>query len=79
VGYWFYVTSLDVLGPGPSSTYINLIPVVSVVAAFFILGDRLEALQLAGGAAAVLGVMLATSPSKAERAGGKDDEGGGLA
>lgn len=67
VGYWFYVTSLDVLGPGPSSTYINLIPVVSVVAAFFLLGDRLQALQLVGGAAAVLGVMLATSPSKEER------------
>jgi len=72
VGYWFYVTSLDVLGPGPSSTYINLIPVVSVVAAFFILGDRLQALQLAGGAAAVLGVMLATSPSKEERSRARD-------
>lgn len=64
LGYWFYVTSLDILGPGPSSTYINLIPVVSVIAAFFILGERLSGLQLAGGAAAVVGVYLATMPGK---------------
>jgi drug/metabolite transporter (DMT)-like permease len=64
LGYWFYVTSLDILGPGPSSTYINLIPVVSVIAAFFLLGERLSGLQLAGGAAAVIGVYLATMPGK---------------
>ncbi|MBL8966085.1 MAG: DMT family transporter, partial [Spirochaetaceae bacterium] len=32
LGYWFYVTSLDILGAGPASAFINLIPVVSVVA-----------------------------------------------
>lgn len=63
VGYWFYVTSLDVLGPGPSSTYINLIPVVSVVAAFFILGERLSGFQLVGGLIAIIGVYLATARS----------------
>ena len=67
IGYWFYVTSLDVLGPGPSSTYLNLIPVVSVVAAFFILGDRFSALQLAGAAAAIIGVWLATGPAASAR------------
>jgi drug/metabolite transporter (DMT)-like permease len=61
IGFWFYIVSLDVLGAGPSSAFINLIPVVSVVAAYFILGDRLNALQLAGGAAAVIGVYLATA------------------
>jgi drug/metabolite transporter (DMT)-like permease len=62
VGYWFYVTSLDVLGASATSTYINLIPVVTVVAGYFILGDRLGGLQLLGGAAAVAGVYLATVP-----------------
>ncbi len=61
VGYWFYTTCLDVLGASATSTYINLIPVVSVIAAFLVLGERLGALQLLGGAAAVAGVWLATS------------------
>jgi len=64
IGYWFYVVSLDVLGAGPASAFINLIPVVSVVAAFAVLGERLAGLQLAGGAIAVIGVWMATAPSK---------------
>lgn len=70
IGYWFYVSSLEILGPGPSSTFINLIPVVSVIAAFFLLGERLAGLQLAGGAAAIAGVYLATMPSRGQAARG---------
>lgn len=62
LGYWFYVTSLEILGPGPSSTFINLIPVVSVIAAFFLLGERLTLAQMAGAGLAVAGVYLATLP-----------------
>ena len=58
LGYLFYVTSLQVLGAGVSSVFINLIPVVSVAASFLILGERLTMLQLAGGAVAVAGVYL---------------------
>jgi len=61
LGYWFYVVALERLGPGPSSVFINLIPVVSVVASFLLLGERLGPWQLAGGAVAVAGVWLATS------------------
>lgn len=64
IGYWFYVTSLDILGAGAASAFINLIPVVSVVAAYLVLGERLAGLQLLGGAVAVLGVWLATAPAK---------------
>jgi drug/metabolite transporter (DMT)-like permease len=60
-GYWFYVVVLDKLGASRSSVFINLIPVVSIVASFFLLGERLSPLQLAGGAAAIVGVYLATS------------------
>lgn len=63
VGYWFYVTSLDILGAGAASSFINLIPVVSVVAAYLVLGERLSGWQWLGGAVAVLGVWLATSPA----------------
>lgn len=58
LGYLFYVISLQGLGAGVSSVFINLIPVVSVVASFFILGEKLSMAQLAGGAVAVAGVYL---------------------
>lgn len=61
VGYWLYVLVLDKLGASRSSVFINLVPVVSVIASFIVLGERLAPLQLAGGAAAVFGVYLATS------------------
>ncbi|MBK8793907.1 MAG: DMT family transporter [Holophaga sp.] len=40
-GYWLYASALDRLGAGRTSVFVNLIPVVSVVASFFILGERL--------------------------------------
>ena len=61
VGYWLYVVAMDRLGAGTTSVFLNLVPVVSVGAAFFILGERLGALSLVGGAVAVGGVYLATS------------------
>lgn len=59
----FYVTGLNVLGPGVVNVHINLIPVVSVAASFVLLGERLTPLQLAGGAVVVCGVYLATGIS----------------
>lgn len=60
IGYWLYIVALDLLGAGRASVFINLIPVVSVVAAFFVLGERLGGLQWTGGAIAIVGVYLAT-------------------
>jgi len=64
-GYWLYVSALDIIGTGRTSVFINLIPVVSVIAAYLILGERLAGSQLAGGAVAVAGVYLATVPPRA--------------
>lgn len=61
IGYWLYVIVLDRLDASRSSVFINLIPVVSIIASFMVLGERLAPLQLAGGAAAIVGVYLATS------------------
>ena len=61
-GYWLYVATIDHLGVGKASVFINLIPVVAVIAAFFLLGDRLGTFQWIGAAIALLGVYLATSP-----------------
>jgi drug/metabolite transporter (DMT)-like permease len=60
-GYWLYVAAMDHLGVGKASVFINLIPVVAVVAAFFILGDHLGWAQLAGGSMVLTGVYLATA------------------
>ena len=62
LGYWLYIATLEILGPGRASLYLNLIPVVSVVAAYFLLGERLGPAQLTGGGAAIAGVYLATLP-----------------
>ncbi len=63
VGYWLWVMVLDKLGASRSSVFINLIPVVSVVDSFMVRGERLAPPQLAGGAATVIGVYLATKSS----------------
>ena len=63
-GYFFYITSLDVLGTSVASVFINLIPVVSVIASFFILKERLTVLQMIGGIITIAGVYLANRISR---------------
>ena len=61
LGYWFYSQALRDLGVGTSSLFINLIPVVSAVGGYFILGERLRPLQLLGAGLVLAGVYLAMS------------------
>jgi drug/metabolite transporter (DMT)-like permease len=58
LGYWLYAHSLEVLGVSVSSVFINFIPVVTVIAGFFILGERLTLLQWLGALMVVSGVYL---------------------
>ncbi|MDR2048933.1 MAG: DMT family transporter [Treponema sp.] len=62
LGYWLYAHALNVLGVSVSSVFINLIPVVTVIAGFFILGDRLTPFQWAGAALVLCGVYLTAMP-----------------
>jgi drug/metabolite transporter (DMT)-like permease len=64
LGYWFYARSLEVLGVAVSSVFINFIPVVTVIAGFFMLGERLTALQWLGAALVVSGVYLTMGKTK---------------
>ncbi|GAB1454721.1 MAG: DMT family transporter [Spirochaetia bacterium] len=66
IGYLFYIISLDSLGPGVSSVFINLIPVVSVASSFVILGERLSLIQMMGGLIAIGGVYT-TSLAKGKK------------
>lgn len=70
IGYLLYVASLKALGAGVSSVFINLIPVVSVAAAYILFGERLDAYQLGGGALAVAGVYLASLAGSGKQARG---------
>ena len=60
--YWLYIASMNLLGVAVASIFINVIPVVSVGASYLFLGERLNGLQLLGGAVVVAGVFLATAP-----------------
>ncbi|MDR1142759.1 MAG: DMT family transporter [Spirochaetaceae bacterium] len=62
LGYWLYAHALKVLGISVSAVFINLIPVVTVIAGFFIRGERLSGLQWAGAALVLMGVYLAVLP-----------------
>jgi drug/metabolite transporter (DMT)-like permease len=68
LGYWFYAMALKELGVGTSSFFINVIPVVSVIAGFIVLGERLLPLQWLGAALVLSGVYLALlAARKADR------------
>jgi len=58
LGYWFYAMALEDLGVAKATIFINFIPVISAVGAFFILGERLKPLQWLGAALVLAGVYL---------------------
>lgn len=60
LGYWFYAYALDALGAATTTMFINLIPVVAVLAGA-LAGERLGPLQWLGGALAVGGVFVSSS------------------
>jgi drug/metabolite transporter (DMT)-like permease len=58
LGYWYYVRSLEVLGLSISAIFINLIPLVTVIFGFIVMGDRLTLLQWLGAVFVIGGVYL---------------------
>jgi drug/metabolite transporter (DMT)-like permease len=63
-GYLLYTRSLEVLGMSVSAIFINLIPAITVVSGFFIMGDRLSFLQWLGAALVIGGVYLSMLEKK---------------
>jgi len=64
LGYWLYAHAMEVLGVSVTSVFINLIPVVTVIAGFIVLNERLTLLQGAGAALVLAGVYLTIQPKK---------------
>jgi drug/metabolite transporter (DMT)-like permease len=66
LGYWYYARSLEVLGMSVSAVFINLVPMLTVIFGFFVMGDRLTFWQWVGAALVIGGVYLSMMerPSK---------------
>ena len=64
LGYWSYARALEVLGMSVTAVFINLVPLLTVIFGFFVMGDRLTLLQLAGAALVVGGVYLSMLESR---------------
>ena len=66
LGYWFYARALEVLGMSVTAIFINLVPRLTVIFGFFVMGDRLTFLQWIGAALVIGGVYLSMleSPSQ---------------
>jgi len=64
LGYWYYARSMEVLGLSISAVFINLIPLVTVIFGFIIMGDRLTALQWLGAVFVIGGVYLSMWEAK---------------
>ena len=58
IGYVLYVYCLEHLGATVITTYINLQPMVSLVSAWLILGDKIQLSQIVGCVVIISGVFL---------------------
>lgn len=58
-GYFLYIYAISELGVNITTLFINLIPVVTVVANYFILGEKITPSQLLGGGIILLAVYVA--------------------
>jgi len=67
LGYWLYAHAMEVLGVSVTSVFINLIPVVTVIAGFIVLNERLTLLQGAGAALVLAGVYLTILPRYSQK------------
>jgi drug/metabolite transporter (DMT)-like permease len=69
LGYWYYARSLEVLGMSVSGIFINLVPLLTVIFGFIVMGDRLTFLQWIGAALVTGGVYLSMLERKPVRPG----------
>jgi drug/metabolite transporter (DMT)-like permease len=59
-GLGLYAKALQRLRPSTAVNFLNLVPVFGLLIAIVALGERITALQLAGGAVVIAGVTVST-------------------
>lgn len=57
---YLYIISMSVIGVAISSLMMNMIPVVAVVASFFVLNERISGMQMVGGILVIGAVCLSS-------------------
>ena len=67
LGYCTYVYALGQLGASSTSLFINIIPLVAVVASFFILKESINITQVLGGVLIILSVYFVSFFEKEEK------------
>lgn len=68
LAFYLYLFALTRLAAGEASVYVNLSPVVTLVAAAVVLAERITALQLLGAALVLAGVYLTERTGRAKLA-----------
>jgi drug/metabolite transporter (DMT)-like permease len=61
---WFWMTGLKVIPASAAGVYTVFLPISAALIGVFVLGESLNSLQFTGFGLALLGVVLATLPSK---------------
>jgi drug/metabolite transporter (DMT)-like permease len=68
LGYTFYMYALDHLGVGPTTLYINLIPVITVIASALFLQESIGVKQISGAVLVIAAVtIVSVSKSRSRR------------
>ncbi|MBI3756508.1 MAG: DMT family transporter [Deltaproteobacteria bacterium] len=57
--FWFY-DAIAVVGPSRAGIFLNLVPVMAIGIAYFILGEPVTPSHLIGGAIVISGILVAT-------------------
>jgi drug/metabolite transporter (DMT)-like permease len=63
---WLYVFSIQNIGVSITSLFLNIVPVVTVIASFFVFKERIGIMQIIGGAAVISSVFLVNMKDKKE-------------
>ena len=61
---WLWMTGLRVVPASAAGVYTVFLPIAAAVVGVFVLGESLNAIQIFGFALALLGVVLATDPTR---------------
>jgi drug/metabolite transporter (DMT)-like permease len=64
VGYVTFFAGLEIIGPFKTSMLMNLEPVLTVILAAILLGERLSSIQLFGAGLVIVGLILVTRSFK---------------
>ncbi len=64
IAYYLYIYAMDHLGVSTTSLFLNLLPVVTVIGSYFILGEKVNMYQIIGGALVIFAVYFVNTKEK---------------